>query len=87
MFPGKNCVSNKGQVGHTMAGAGILETIYTLQSMRDGVIPPNANLRNPIGDGLQLPRESKKFDVKYAIKNSFGFGGRNASIVLERYDR
>jgi len=69
-----------------MAGAGILETIYTLQSMRDGVIPPNTNLRNPIGDGLQLPRESKKFDVKYAIKNSFGFGGRNASIVLERYD-
>ena len=86
IFPGRNCVSNKGQVGHTMAGAGILETIYTLQSMRDGVIPPNTNLRNPIGDGLQLPRESKKFDVKYAIKNSFGFGGRNASIVLERYD-
>lgn len=86
LFPGRNCVSNKGQVGHTMAGAGILETIYTLQSMRDGVIPPNTNLRNPIGDGLQLPRESKKFDVKYAIKNSFGFGGRNASIVLERYD-
>lgn len=86
IFPGKNCVSNKGQIGHTMAGAGIVETIYTLQSMRDGVIPPNANLRNPIGDGLQLPRQSKKFDVKYAVKNSFGFGGRNASIVLERYD-
>ena len=86
LFPGRNCVSNKGQIGHTMAGAGIVETIYTLQGMRDGVIPPNANLRNPIGDGLQLPRQSKKFDVKYAVKNSFGFGGRNASIVLERYD-
>ena len=86
LFPGKNCVSNKGQIGHTMAGAGIVETIYTLQSMRDGVIPPNANLRNPIGDRLQLPRQSKQFDIKYTIKNSFGFGGRNASMVLERYD-
>lgn len=86
IFPGKHCVSNKGQVGHTMAGAGVLETIYTLQGMREGVIAPNANLLNPIGDNLEFPKESKKHDVKYAIKNSFGFGGRNASIVLERYD-
>ena len=84
--PNRVMVSNKGQVGHTMAGAGILETIYTLQSMRDSQIPGNANLTEPCGSGMILPTTTTKLNIKYAIKNSFGFGGRNASMVLERYN-
>jgi len=84
--PGRTMVSNKGQLGHTMAGAGIVETIYTLQGMRDSQVPGNANLIDPCGDGMLLPTTRTNLDIKYAIKNSFGFGGRNASIVLERYD-
>ena len=84
--PDRVMVSNKGQIGHAMAGAGIVETIYTLLSMRDSRVPGNANLTDPCGDGMILPTSAMNLNIKYAIKNSFGFGGRNASIVLERYD-
>ena len=79
-------VSNKGQIGHSMSTAGIVETIYTLQGMRESQVPGNANLLEPLGNGIILPTESIELDVKYAIKNSFGFGGRNASMVLARLD-
>jgi 3-oxoacyl-(acyl-carrier-protein) synthase len=54
--------------------------------MRDSQVPGNANLVDPLGHGMILPTESIELDVKYAIKNSFGFGGRNASMVLARLD-
>lgn len=86
LMTGKVMVSNKGQIGHTMAGAGILETIYTLLAMKHSKTPPNINLTDPLGTDMILPTEQMDLDIKYAIKNSFGFGGRNSSIVLERYD-
>ena len=86
LTPGRVMVSNKGQIGHTMSQAGIVETIYTLLGMQEGRQPGNANLTDPIGDNIVLPTESIKLDVKYAVKNSFGFGGRNASMVLARMD-
>ena len=86
LTPGRTMVSNKGQIGHSMSSAGVVETIYTLQGMRDGKVPGNANLLDPLGHGMILPTESIALDVKYAIKNSFGFGGRNASMVLARLD-
>lgn len=86
LMPNTVMVSNKGQLGHTMAGAGIVETIYTLLAMKHGKTPPNINLTEPLGDGMILPTKQTELDIKYAIKNSFGFGGRNSSIVLERYD-
>jgi 3-oxoacyl-[acyl-carrier-protein] synthase II len=79
-------VGNKGQIGHTMSQAGIVETIYTLLGMQEGRQPGNANLVNPLGVGMILPTAAINLDVKYAVKNSFGFGGRNASMVLERMD-
>ena len=86
LTPGRTMVSNKGQIGHSMSTSGIVETIYTLQGMCQGQQPGNANLVDPLGKGMILPTESIKLNVKYAIKNSFGFGGRNASMVLARYD-
>jgi 3-oxoacyl-[acyl-carrier-protein] synthase II len=86
LTPGRTMVSNKGQIGHTMSQAGIVETIYTLLGMQQGVQPGNANLVNPLGTGMILPTTAVKLNVKYAVKNSFGFGGRNASMVLERFD-
>lgn len=86
LTPGRTMVSNKGQIGHTMSQSGIIETIYTLLGMQQGVQPGNANLVNPLGEGMVLPTKKININVKYAIKNSFGFGGRNASMVLERYD-
>lgn len=86
LTPGRVMVGNKGQIGHTMSQSGIVETIYTLLGMQQGRQPGNANLINPLGIGMILPTEAIDIDVKYAIKNSFGFGGRNASMVLERVD-
>jgi 3-oxoacyl-[acyl-carrier-protein] synthase II len=79
-------VSNKGQLGHAMATAGIVETIYTVLTLRDQRTPGNANLTDPCGEGMILPTSAINIDARYAVKNSFGFGGRNASIVLERYE-
>ena len=86
LTPGRTMVSNKGQIGHTMSQAGVVETIYTLLGMQQGVQPGNANLVTPLGAGMLLPASAVELDVKYAVKNSFGFGGRNASMVLERFD-
>lgn len=79
-------VSNKGQIGHAMSACGLIESIYTILSMETGMSPGNANLVDPIGSSnLILPTESLKVDIKYAMKNSFGFGGRNASMILEKW--
>ena len=86
LTPGRVMVSNKGQIGHGMATSGIIETIYTLLAIKNSRTPGTANLVNPLGTGMILPDSAMDLDVKYAIKNSFGFGGRNASMVLERYD-
>jgi len=87
LMPGRVVVSNKGQIGHCMAAAGIIETIYTIQAMNNATTPFNANLTDPIGAGdVVLPTRPTSLNIKYAIKNSFGFGGRNASVVLERWD-
>jgi 3-oxoacyl-[acyl-carrier-protein] synthase II len=79
-------VSNKGQIGHAMSACGLIEAIYTILAMETGMSPGNANLVDPIGSSnLILPTESLKVDIKYAMKNSFGFGGRNASMILEKW--
>ena len=85
LTPNRVMVSNKGQIGHGMAACGIIETIYTLLAFRDQQTPGNANLTEPLGEGMILPDRSMSVDINFAIKNSFGFGGRNASMVLERY--
>jgi 3-oxoacyl-[acyl-carrier-protein] synthase II len=86
LTPGRVMVSNKGQIGHTMASSGILETIYSLLTLRDQRTPGTANLVEPLSQGMILPTNVMDVDVKYIIKNSFGFGGRNASMVLEKYN-
>jgi 3-oxoacyl-[acyl-carrier-protein] synthase II len=86
LTPNRVIVSNKGQLGHAMATAGIVETIYTVLALRDQHSPGNANLADPCGQGMILPTSAINIDARYAVKNSFGFGGRNASIILERYE-
>jgi 3-oxoacyl-[acyl-carrier-protein] synthase II len=68
-----------------MSTAGILEIIYTVLALRDQRSPGNANLTDPCGQGMILPTSAININARYAVKNSFGFGGRNASIVLEQY--
>lgn len=76
--------STKGVTGHLIGAAGAVEAVAALLAVRDGVVPPTANLEQ-LGDGIELdvvagsPRE---IGSKPAISNSFGFGGHNASLVL-----
>jgi 3-oxoacyl-[acyl-carrier-protein] synthase II len=83
-FPGAVVMALKSNIGHTMAACGIIEMAYLIKSMSCGEVGPIANLVNPIGNNLILPQEKIKSDFKYALKNSFGFGGKSAAIILER---
>jgi 3-oxoacyl-[acyl-carrier-protein] synthase II len=80
--------STKGVTGHLIGAAGAVEAVAALLSVRDGIVPPTANLQR-VGDDIELdvvagsPRE---IGPKPAISNSFGFGGHNASLVLTAAD-
>jgi len=79
--------STKSMTGHLLGAAGGLETGILALAVREQVLPPTINLDEP-GEGCDLdfvPNRSRPADVEYAMSNSFGFGGTNASIVLKRY--
>lgn len=78
--------STKSMMGHLIAAAGAAEAIICLLSMRDGVLPPTANLDNPDTDcDLDyVPREAREKPVDVALSNSFGFGGQNITLILRK---
>jgi 3-oxoacyl-[acyl-carrier-protein] synthase II len=86
LFPDSTMSANKGQIGHTLAASGIVETIYTLLALRDQITPPTVNLADPIDTGINIPTSASAITAKYAIKNNFAFGGRSACAVIERYE-
>ena len=80
--------STKGVTGHLIGAAGAVEAVAAMLAVRDGIVPPTANLEK-LGDDIELdvvagsPRE---VGPKPAISNSFGFGGHNACLVLTAAD-
>jgi 3-oxoacyl-[acyl-carrier-protein] synthase II len=79
--------STKSMTGHLLGAAGGVEAIFSLLSIRDGVIPPTINLDNP-SEGCDLdyvPNTARETDVNIAISNSFGFGGTNGSLVFRKF--
>lgn len=79
--------SNKSMIGHLLAGAGAVEAIFTLLSMRDSVAPPTVNLETPDPecDLDYVPNVERPMDINIAVSNSFGFGGSNGVLVLGKY--
>ena len=78
--------STKSAIGHLLGGAGAVETIFCILSLRDQIVPPTLNLDNPSDScvGVDLvPHVAKKRKVRAALNNSFGFGGTNASLVMK----
>lgn len=67
-----------------MAGAGIVELIASLKSIREGIIPPTTTYENrdPDCDLNYIPNHAQSIAVNTVLSNSFGFGGQNASIVV-----
>jgi 3-oxoacyl-[acyl-carrier-protein] synthase II len=80
--------SLKSQIGHLLGGSGGVETVAAVQTLLTGQIAPTVNLEHP-GEGCDLdyvPLESRNVDVRTVMKNSFGFGGQNAVLILRRYE-
>ena len=82
----KNLVvsSTKSMTGHLLGAAGAIEAIFSILSIRDNICPPTINLEEP-DEGCNLNYsaiQATKKDINYALSNSFGFGGTNASLVF-----
>ncbi|WP_309085859.1 beta-ketoacyl-ACP synthase [Chelativorans sp.] len=78
--------SNKSMIGHTLSAAGAVEAVFSLMTMREGVIPPTINYENPDPaiDLDVVPNRKREADVATVISNSFGFGGQNTCLVMAR---
>lgn len=79
--------STKSMTGHLLGAAGAVEAIITALALRDGFLPPTINYKNPDPecDLNYIPNEGKDSNINYALSNSFGFGGHNASLVLKAF--
>ncbi len=79
--------STKSMTGHLLGAAGGLETAVCALAIRKGLIPPTINLNEPDPecDLDYVPNIARQADVAVAITNSFGFGGHNATLVIERF--
>ena len=82
--------ATKSMTGHLLGAAGALEALICIKALQTGLIPPVINLtKKDLGlpAGLHLPQgEAEKRLVRYAMSNSFGFGGHNATLVLGRVE-
>lgn len=80
--------SLKSQIGHLLGGSGGVEAVASVQTLLTGQIAPTINLEHE-AEGCDLdyvPLQSRAADVQIVLKNSFGFGGQNAVLVLRRFE-
>lgn len=76
--------STKSATGHLLGAAGAIEAIFSILAIRDQVAPPTINLDNPaVETPIDLaPNAKREREITYALSNSFGFGGTNASVIF-----
>jgi 3-oxoacyl-[acyl-carrier-protein] synthase II len=80
--------STKSMIGHAFGGAGAIEALACIQTIRTGMIHPTINLHtsDPACDLDYVPNQARQADVKIALSNSFGLGGQNACLVLGPFE-
>ncbi|HWP41824.1 MAG TPA: beta-ketoacyl-ACP synthase II, partial [Blastocatellia bacterium] len=80
--------STKSMMGHLLGAAGGVEAGVIALALRDQIAPPTANYEKPDPDcDLDyVPNKARRKEIRYALSNSFGFGGTNAAILMKRYD-
>ena len=78
--------STKSSTGHLLGAAGAIEAIFSILAIRDNIAPPTINLENPsVATAIDLvPLVARKREINIALSNSFGFGGTNASVIVQR---
>ena len=76
--------STKSQLGHSLGASGGIELVVTVKALTQGVIPPTINLTNPdpVCDLDYTPNQARERRFSFAMSNSFGFGGHNASVIV-----
>lgn len=80
--------ATKSMTGHLLGAAGSVEAIFSILSIRDGIVPPTINLENPDPecDLDYVPQKAKEVKLRVAMSNAFGFGGSNATLIFRRFD-
>ena len=80
--------STKSMTGHLLGAAGGIESVFCIKALQEGILPPTINLDNQDErcDLNYVPNEAKKKEIKYALNNSFGFGGTNSTTIFKKYE-
>lgn len=81
--------STKSMHGHMLGATGAAESIVCIKALQEGIVPPTINLDNQDPEVANLnyvPHKAVKADINYALTNSFGFGGHNASLLFKKYE-
>jgi 3-oxoacyl-[acyl-carrier-protein] synthase II len=80
--------STKSMIGHLLGAAGAVEAGISCLVVERGIMPPTINYENPDPecDLDYVPNQMRRKDVRFALSNSFGFGGTNASLLFKRYE-
>ncbi|MDI6604683.1 MAG: beta-ketoacyl-ACP synthase II [Thermoanaerobacteraceae bacterium] len=79
--------STKSMTGHLLGASGAIEAIATILALKNGIIPPTINYvtQDPECDLNYVPNKAIKEEIKYALSNSFGFGGHNATLAFKKF--
>jgi 3-oxoacyl-[acyl-carrier-protein] synthase II len=80
--------STKSMIGHCLGASGAVECLAVISALRDGVVPPTINCDSP-DEGFDIDfvaHEAREAQVRYALNNTFGFGGHNLTLVMGRHE-
>jgi 3-oxoacyl-[acyl-carrier-protein] synthase II len=79
--------STKSMTGHLLGAAGVVEAIFSVLAIRDGVAPPTINYQTPDPecDLDYVPNTARRMKIDVSLSNSFGFGGTNGSLIFKRF--